>query len=38
MKIAMTDSFADRQRRTVEGAKIIAERLLQDDVKSCELI
>lgn len=33
MKIAMTDNFADRQRRTLEGAKIIAERLLQDDVR-----
>lgn len=35
MKIAMTDAFADRQRRTLEGAKIIADRLLQDDVKEC---
>lgn len=33
MKVAMTDEFKDRQRRTVEGAQIIAERLNQADVK-----
>lgn len=31
-KVAASEEFADRQRRTVEGAKIIAERLLADDV------
>ncbi|GAB2640212.1 serine hydroxymethyltransferase [Gordonia jinhuaensis] len=34
LKIAGTPEFADRQRRTVEGAKILADRLLADDVKS----
>ncbi|MDT3767860.1 serine hydroxymethyltransferase [Gleimia hominis] len=33
MKVAQTEEFKDRQRRTVEGARIIADRLLQDDVK-----
>ncbi|WIK63741.1 serine hydroxymethyltransferase [Gleimia hominis] len=33
MKVAQTEEFKDRQRRTVEGARIIAGRLLQDDVK-----
>lgn len=32
MKVAMSEEFKDRQRRTLEGAKIIAERLLQPDV------
>lgn len=31
-KIAASEEFAERQRRTVEGAKIIAERLSQPDV------
>lgn len=31
-KAAMTDEFKDRQKRTVEGAAIIAERLTQADV------
>ncbi len=35
MKIAMTDGFVDRQKRTLEGAKILADRLLQDDVREC---
>ncbi|MBB5071101.1 glycine hydroxymethyltransferase [Saccharopolyspora gloriosae] len=30
-KIAQTPEFADRQRRTIEGARILAERLLADD-------
>jgi glycine hydroxymethyltransferase len=30
-KIAQTPEFADRQRRTLEGAQILAERLLADD-------
>ncbi|RJF41421.1 serine hydroxymethyltransferase [Actinomyces sp. 2119] len=34
MKIAGTQEFAERQARTVEGASIIAERLLADDVRS----
>lgn len=32
MKIAATEEFKDRQRRTVEGAAILAERLLREDV------
>lgn len=32
LKIAQTEEFADRQRRTLEGAQILADRLLQDDV------
>ena len=35
MKVAMTENFKARQKRTIEGAKILAKRLLQDDVKSC---
>ncbi|MEV4556516.1 serine hydroxymethyltransferase [Kitasatospora sp. NPDC049285] len=31
-KVAATEEFKERQRRTLEGAKILAERLLQDDV------
>ncbi|WNV89601.1 serine hydroxymethyltransferase [Umezawaea sp. Da 62-37] len=31
-KHAASPEFADRQRRTVEGAKILADRLLQSDV------
>ncbi|MBV7364237.1 serine hydroxymethyltransferase [Actinomycetaceae bacterium TAE3-ERU4] len=33
LKLAATDEFKDRQARTLSGAKIIAERLTQDDVK-----
>ena len=33
MKVAQTDEFKDRQRRTLEGAQIIAERLGADDAK-----
>lgn len=33
MKVAATDEFKDRQRRTLEGAQIIAERLQQEDAK-----
>lgn len=32
MKVAMTDAFKDRQRRTLEGAQILADRLMQKDV------
>ncbi|MEY9871421.1 glycine/serine hydroxymethyltransferase, partial [Streptacidiphilus sp. MAP12-33] len=31
-KVAATDEFKDRQRRTLEGAKILAERLTQADL------
>ena len=31
-KAAMSDEFKDRQKRTLEGADIIAKRLIQDDV------
>jgi glycine hydroxymethyltransferase len=31
-KIAASDEFKDRQQRTLEGARILAERLVQDDV------
>ncbi|HLS01659.1 MAG TPA: serine hydroxymethyltransferase [Beutenbergiaceae bacterium] len=34
LKIAAGEEFVDRQRRTIEGAKILAERLLADDVKN----
>ncbi|WP_139738533.1 serine hydroxymethyltransferase [Actinomyces wuliandei] len=34
MKIAGTQEFAERQARTVQGASVIAERLLADDVRS----
>lgn len=34
MKIASTEEFRDRQARTLEGARIIAQRLLADDVAS----
>jgi glycine hydroxymethyltransferase len=33
-KAAMTDEFKDRQKRTLEGAAIIAKRLMQSDVTS----
>ncbi|MBP3222967.1 MAG: serine hydroxymethyltransferase [Actinomycetaceae bacterium] len=32
--LAATDDFKDRQQRTLDGAKILAERLCQDDVKN----
>ncbi|GGP49965.1 serine hydroxymethyltransferase [Streptomyces abikoensis] len=32
-KVAATEEFKERQRRTLEGSKILAERLMQDDVK-----
>lgn len=32
LKVASSPEFKDRQERTLEGAKILAERLLQDDV------
>lgn len=32
-KLAQTDEFKDRQERTLRGAQILAERLLEDDVK-----
>ncbi|GAA2717414.1 MULTISPECIES: serine hydroxymethyltransferase [Streptomyces] len=31
-KVAASEEFKDRQRRTLEGARILAERLMQDDV------
>ncbi|WAL73918.1 serine hydroxymethyltransferase [Kitasatospora sp. YST-16] len=31
-KVAASEEFKERQQRTLEGAKILAERLLQDDV------
>lgn len=33
MKVAQTDEFKDRQRRTLEGAQLLAERLGADDAK-----
>ncbi len=33
-KAAMSDDFKDRQKRTLEGAAIIADRLNQDDMKA----
>ncbi|MGI5340174.1 serine hydroxymethyltransferase [Streptomyces sp. CA-181903] len=32
-KVAASEEFKERQQRTLEGAKILAERLVQDDVK-----
>lgn len=32
-KLAATDAFKDRQQRTLDGARILAERLSQQDVK-----
>ena len=32
-KVAASEEFAERQRRTLAGAKILADRLLQDDVR-----
>ncbi|GAA4865029.1 serine hydroxymethyltransferase [Kitasatospora terrestris] len=31
-KVAASEEFKERQQRTLEGAKLLAERLLQDDV------
>lgn len=33
-KIAASEEFKERQQRTLEGARILAERLMQDDVTS----
>jgi glycine hydroxymethyltransferase len=33
-KAAATPEFADRQRRTLDGARILAERLVADDMRS----
>ncbi|MCA1189547.1 serine hydroxymethyltransferase, partial [Saccharopolyspora sp. 6T] len=33
-KLAATPEFADRQQRTLDGARIIAERLLHDDARA----
>ncbi|MFJ1752442.1 serine hydroxymethyltransferase [Kitasatospora sp. NPDC088134] len=33
-KVAASEEFKERQQRTLEGAKLLAERLLQDDVTS----
>ncbi|MGH3432256.1 MAG: serine hydroxymethyltransferase, partial [Thermocrispum sp.] len=33
-KLAATEEFRDRQRRTVKGAQLLAERLLADDARS----
>ena len=33
-KVAASEDFKERQRRTVEGARLLAERLVRDDVKS----
>lgn len=32
-KVAASEEFAERQRRTLEGARILAERLVRDDVR-----
>ena len=34
MKMAAGEEFRDRQRRTIEGARILAERLMGDDLRS----
>ena len=34
MKVAQTEEFKDRQRRTLEGAQLLAERLGADDAKA----
>ncbi|MGH3499262.1 MAG: serine hydroxymethyltransferase [Nocardioidaceae bacterium] len=33
-KLAASEEFADRQRRTVEGARILADRLVSDDMRA----
>ncbi|MFI0717430.1 serine hydroxymethyltransferase, partial [Streptomyces inhibens] len=32
-KVAASEEFKERQQRTLDGAKILAERLVQDDIK-----
>ncbi|MCF3145809.1 serine hydroxymethyltransferase [Streptomyces platensis] len=32
-KVAASDDFKERQQRTLDGARILAERLMQDDVR-----
>ena len=34
MKMAAGEEFRDRQRRTIEGAQLLAERLMGDDLRS----
>ena len=34
LKVAGTEEFTDRQQRTIEGAQILAERLMQDDARN----
>ncbi|NKX51525.1 serine hydroxymethyltransferase, partial [Arthrobacter deserti] len=34
LKVAASEDFRDRQRRTLEGAKLLAGRLLAEDVKA----
>jgi glycine hydroxymethyltransferase len=34
LKVAASEDFKDRQRRTLEGAKLLADRLLAEDVKN----
>ena len=34
MKVAQTEEFKDRQKRTIEGAQILAERLNAEDTKA----
>src|SRR4051812_5854915 len=33
-KVAATDDFKERQQRTLDGARILAERLVQEDVRA----
>ncbi|MEV6485250.1 serine hydroxymethyltransferase [Streptomyces sp. NPDC051576] len=33
-KVAASEDFKERQRRTLEGARLLAERLVRDDVKA----
>ncbi|CAM5498071.1 Serine hydroxymethyltransferase OS=Streptomyces albaduncus OX=68172 GN=glyA PE=3 SV=1 [Streptomyces griseoloalbus] len=33
-KVAASEDFKERQRCTLEGARILAERLVRDDVKA----
>ncbi|MDO5747280.1 MAG: serine hydroxymethyltransferase [Actinomycetaceae bacterium] len=35
MKLALSQEFKERQRRTIEGAQILAERLCAKDVRDC---
>ncbi|MGK5643532.1 serine hydroxymethyltransferase, partial [Streptomyces sp. URMC 126] len=34
LKIAASEQFKERQERTLRGAKILADRLMADDVRS----